>query len=178
MDRFLEEVVERKKGKTLAKVMYVISWIVIVLSALIASTTLMTLFTSFSIWALVQTVLTAGIAFLFFRQKDNVRSIELEYTFTNGEMDFARVMGNVRRKHLLSLSLRDVEAAGRVSNNSFQRYASMRDIKRHDFFLNNSSNLAYLFFVKEGTKQLIVFEPSDAMCEMITNINPRVLQFA
>ena len=80
---------------------YVMSWFLLVcfgLVGLMGLSGLMAL--NFNVTNVVALVLGGGVAFLLFRYKDNFR-IEYEYSFTNGEMDFAMVLGNARRKQLL-----------------------------------------------------------------------------
>ena len=42
----------------------------------------------------------------------------------------------------------------------------MKDVKKHNWFLNRESNLCYFYFVKNSVKHMIVIEPSDEMVEM------------
>ena len=107
-----------------------------------------------------------GGAFLLFRYKDNFR-IEYEYSFTNGEMDFAMVLGNARRKQLLSLRIREMEAGGWADGPTFEKYDSMKDVKRLDYFLNSKSRLYYLYFVRDGKRTLLLMEPSQEMVNMM-----------
>lgn len=94
MDNFKEEVVTRRQGRVLNALGYVMSWFLLVcfgLVGLMGLSNLMAL--NFDVPSVVALVLGGGVAFLLFRYKDNFR-IEYEYSFTNGEMDFAMVLGN------------------------------------------------------------------------------------
>ena len=94
MDNFKEEVVTRRQGRVLNALGYVMSWFLLVcfgLVGLMGLSGLMAL--NFNVTNVVALVLGGGVAFLLFRYKDNFR-IEYEYSFTNGEMDFAMVLGN------------------------------------------------------------------------------------
>ena len=53
-----------------------------------------------------------------------------------------------------------------VTDQSFQRYITMKDVKKHNWFLNRDNNLCYFYFVKNSVKHIIVVEPSDEMGEM------------
>ena len=106
------------------------------------------------------------MAFLLYRYKDNFRT-EYEYTFTNGEMDVAKVLGNSRRKQLTTVRMREMEAGGWADTDAFDRYLSMKDVKRLDFFLNGKSRLYYLFFIRDGKKTLLLIEPSQEMVNMM-----------
>ena len=48
------------------------------------------LFMQFSIYGLIEALVTAGVAVLLFLRRDRLRT-EYEYTFTNGDLDFAQV---------------------------------------------------------------------------------------
>lgn len=167
MDNFKEEVVTRRQGRVLNALGYVMSWFLLVcfgLVGLMGLSGLMAL--NFNVTNVVALVLGGGVAFLLFRYKDNFR-IEFEYSFTNGEMDFAMVLGNARRKQLLSLRIREMEAGGWADGPTFEKYDSMKDVKRLDYFLNSKSRLYYLYFVRDGKRTLLLMEPSQEMVNMM-----------
>ena len=82
-------------------------------------------------------------------------------------MDFAMVLGNARRKQLLSLRIREMEAGGWADGPTFEKYDSMKDVKRLDYFLNSKSRLYYLYFVRDGKRTLLLMEPSQEMVNMM-----------
>lgn len=167
MDNFREEVVVRR-NRILNDLLYVMAWILIVVFGLVAlmllQSTIMVL--NFNIMAIVTMLATGSIAVMLFFKKDVLRT-EYEYTFTNGEMDFARVYGNNKRKELGSMRIKNVDACGWVAGPSFQRYVSMPGVRKDNWFLNRDSNLFYFYFVKEGSKRIIVIEPSKEMADLI-----------
>ena len=95
-----------------------------------------------------------------------------EYTFTNGVLDFAQVFNNNKRKSLGSLKINNVEAFGKVSSQSFQRYISTPGIKQKRWFLNRGAELYYFYFVKDSNKNIIVLEPSEEMVSYIKQYLP------
>ncbi|NLB38256.1 MAG: hypothetical protein GX810_03275, partial [Clostridiales bacterium] len=97
---------------------------------------------------------------------------EYEYTFTNGQMDFARVFNNKKRKALGTMNVRNVEACGKVSSGSFHRYLSMPGVKRINWFLNRDAELFYFYFVKDNVKNIMVIEPSPEMLDLIIKACP------
>jgi hypothetical protein len=105
--------------------------------------------------------------------KKDILRLEYEYTFTNGELDFACVYGNKKRKNLGSMRVRNVEACGMVQSGSFQRYLRMPSVKTTNWFLNRDADLLFFFFQKDGNKRIIVCEPSEAMTDMIKQYLPR-----
>ena len=120
MDHFLEEVVVKQKN-TMNRILYYFSWVVMVFAALVASMTLSSLTMQFNWFSVVVILLSAGIAVYTWFFHDKLLT-EYEYTFTNGALDFAEVYNNKKRKSLGSLNVRNVEAFGKVSSPSFQRY--------------------------------------------------------
>jgi len=170
MDHFLEEIII-KKNCGLNEVLYFGSLIMMVFFGLYALMMVQVLLVAFDLFTLITVLLSAGCAVLFFFKRDQLRT-EYEYTFTNGEMDFAMVFNNQKRKNLGTMRVRNVEAFGPVSGNAFKRYVSMKDIKINNWFLNRGAELYYFYFQKEDKKRLIVIEPSMEMVELIKKYLP------
>ena len=162
MDRFLEESVS-KHHRAAEEVLYYASWVVMIVSAILAFMYLNVMFYSFSISMLVMTLLFTGIAVYIFFFHDRLRT-EYDYTFTNGSMDFAQVFNNRKRKALGSLNVAKVDA--------FHRHVSAPGVKQLRWFLNRDAELYYFAFSKDGKKSLIVFEPSKAMVDNIRHYLP------
>jgi len=165
MDHFKEEIVV-KKTKGLDEALYFTSAIVMVIMALLAVITLQALLVSFDVITLAVVAISGGSAVLLFLRRDRLRT-DFEYTFTNGEMDFAKVFNNQKRKNLGTMRVKNVEAFGSVSSSSFQRYISMPGIKKEHWFLNRGAELYYFYFVKDGNKRVIILEPSEEMVDLI-----------
>ena len=161
----MEEVVVKHKNG-LNRALYYFSWIIIVFSAIIASMTLGTLTTAFSWFSVILIVITGGIAVYTYFFHDRLLT-EYEYTFTNGSLDFAEVYNNKKRKSLGSLNVKNVEAFGKVTSSSFQRYLNMPGIKRMNWFLNREAELYYFYFTKDSDKKMIILEPSEEMVDYI-----------
>ena len=170
MDHFLEEVVVKRKNG-LNRILYYLSWVIMIFSAIIASMTLGTLTTAFSWFSVIVIVISAGIAVHTWFFHDKLLT-EYEYTFTNGSLDFAEVYNNKKRKSLGSLNVRNVEAFGKVTSSSFQRYLNMPGIKRMNWFLNREAELYYFYFTKDTDKKMIILEPSEEMVENIRKYLP------
>ncbi len=165
MDHFREEIVV-KKNKGLDEVLYFVSAVMMVIMALFAVIQLQLLFTSFNLFSVIVVVICGGSAVLLFLRRDRLRT-DYEYTFTNGEMDFAKVFNNQKRKNLGTMRVKNVEAFGPVSSSSFQRYITMPGIKKEHWFLNRGAELYYFYFVKDGNKRVIILEPSEEMVDLI-----------
>ena len=92
MDHFKEEVVV-KHNNTLNKIVYYLSWIIIIAGALFAAMMLGTLTTNFNWMSLIFIVVSGGVAAYTYFFHDRLLT-EYEYTFTNGALDFAEVYNN------------------------------------------------------------------------------------
>ena len=171
MDHFLEEVVVKRRNG-LNKTLYYFSWIVLVVSALAASIMLASLSRGFNWMTVVMLLASAGIAVYTWFFHDKLLT-EYEYTFTNGSLDFAEVYNNKKRKSLGSLNVRNVEAFGKVTSPSFQRYLNMPGIKRMNWFLNREAELYYFYFTKDSDKKMIILEPSEDLVSYIREYLPR-----
>ena len=170
MDRFLEEVV-KKRNRGMDEVMYYLSWVLLIVCAVLGFMSLQMMLYSFNLGTIIPTVVFIAIAVYLFMTHDKFRT-EYEYTFTNGSLDFAMVFNNKKRKSLGSLNVAKVDAFGKVASGSFRRHTSGNDIKHLRWFLNRESELYYLAFSKEGKKSVIVFEPSEEMVDYIKHYLP------
>lgn len=170
MDNFHEEVAS-KRNRTWSSIAYFFCWVALVLSALIAMiglSNLTTMLTSgqFSAVPIIMLAAFGGLAFLIWRNKEELR-VEYDYTFTNGDLDVGKVFGNSRRRLMTSLSMKNVESCGAVTHQSFQRYLTMKDVKKHNWFVNRDANLTYFYFVKNNVKHMIVLEVSETMISLL-----------
>ncbi len=110
MDDFLEQVA-RRKHQALYTVLYYIMWMFLFLFGFYALLCLMQIIganedggISFSLLALIQTLIFGGLAFLLWRRADYCR-VEYDYTFTNGTLDVSQVLNNKRRRYLTALEM-------------------------------------------------------------------------
>ena len=125
----------------------------------------------FSVSLLAMMVLSAAAAVMLFFFKDNLKT-EYEYSFTNGSLDFAKVLRSARRKELGSMNVANVAACGHVAHESFQKFLAMKDVNKRNWSLNRDGNLFYFYYVKENRKNMIIIEPSEEMVEMIRHYLP------
>jgi len=170
MDHFKEEVVI-SRNRFLGDLLYVFSWILVVVFGLYAFVMLQAVMLGFSLPLLLMAVLSCAAAVLLFFYKDNFKT-EYEYSFTNGSLDFAKVLRSARRKELGSMNVANVAACGHVAHQSFQKFLAMKDVSKRNWFLNRDGNLFYFYYVKENKKHMIIIEPSEEMVEMIRHYLP------
>ena len=171
MDHFMEEVIV-KKNRILQELMYYAANIVMVISAILGFMLLQWLFTGFSVMLLINMLVLIGLAVLLFMYKDRLRT-EYEYTFTNGELDFAQVYNNKKRKNLGTMRVKNVDSFGPVESDHFRRIISMPGAKAKNWFLNRDAKLHYFYYVKDSKKNIIVFEPSAELVEYVKKYLPR-----
>ena len=171
MDHFMEEVVVRK-NKGLQDLSYYLATLMMLISALLGFMMLTNLMYAFSIETLIVTVLLLGIAVLLFLRKDRFRT-EYEYTFTNGELDFAQVYNNQKRKSLGTMRVKNVEAFGSVNSENFRKLINMPGLSRKNWFLNRGAELYYFYYQKENNKTMLVLEPSQELVDMIKKYLPQ-----
>lgn len=170
MDSFMEEVVV-KRNRAINDVAYVLSNIAMVVSALMAVMLLQPLMAGFNIMLLIIVLFFAAVAVLLFLYRDRLRT-EYEYTFTNGELDFAKVFNNQKRKSLGTMRVNNVEAFGPVDSNEFRKMINMPNLTRKNWFLNREAKLYYFYYQKDGARTIIILEPSDELVGMIRKYLP------
>ena len=175
-DHFLEEVVVKQKNG-FNKALYMLSWVIIVLSGLTAAFMLSAVSSGIAQggidWqSIVMLVLCGGICAYSYFFHDKILT-EYEYTFTNGALDFAEVYNNKKRKSLGSLNVRNVECFAKVDSDAFKRYLNMPGIKRMNWFLNREAELYFFYFTKDTDKKMIILEPSEEMVSYIREYVPR-----
>ena len=170
MDHFHEEVVV-KKNRLFNDVLYMLANVVMVICALLTFMTLSTLLSNFNFVILAFVLINGAIAFLLFLYRDRLRT-EYEYTFTNGDLDFAKVFNNQKRKTLGTMRVKNVDAFGPVNSEGFRKIINMPDLKRRNWFLNRDGNLYYFYYQKENAKDVIVLEPTDELVDLIKKYLP------
>jgi len=171
MDHFMEEVVV-KRNRGMSSLLYVLANIVMVFSAIMGVMYLQFLFVQFNVFALIQTLAMLGVAVLLFLRRDRLKT-EYEYTFTNGDLDFAQVFNNQKRKTLGTMRVKNVEVFGPVDSNNFRKLINMPGLKKRNWFLNRDANLYYFYYQKESVKNIIILEPSDEMVSLIRKYLPQ-----
>lgn len=171
MDHFYEQVVI-KQNKTFNDIVFVFANIVMVILGLLGFIIVQSLLYNFQILALLLGLVCIGLAVLLFLKKGELRT-EFEYTFTNGEIDFAKVFNNEKRKNLGSMKVQKLDAFGKVNSENFRKFINTPGLKKRNWFLNREAELYYFYFVKENSKNIIVVEPDEMMVDYIKKYLPR-----
>ncbi len=170
MDHFMEEIIV-KKQKGLQDALYYCASFAMIVLAIIGFTMLSSLMMGFSVAGLLMLVVFLGGAVLLYFYKDRIRT-DFEYTFTNGDLDFAQVFNNQKRKNLGTMRVKNVEAFGPVNSEGFRKLVGMPGLEKRNWFLNRGSDLYYFYYQKETKKTMIVMEPSPDMVAMIQKYLP------
>lgn len=171
MDDFLEQVARRRR-QGMYTFMFVLLWIVIIVSGFNALMYLMQIVRmdetgiSFNFMALILGVVFGGNTFLCWRRADYCR-LEYDYTFTNGILDVSQVLNNKRRRYLTALDMKDVVRCGPAKGPAFQKTLQEPGLKKHNWFLNRDAKLYFFYFVKNNVKHMAVVELSDEMVGLV-----------
>ena len=171
MDHFMEEVVVKRKP-FVQNLAHVFASILMVIAALVGVMNLQLVFMQFNLVVIILTVLSLGTAILLYLFRDRLKT-EYEYTFTNGDLDFAQVYNNQKRKSLGTMRVKNVESFGPVDSEGFRKLINMPGIKRRNWFLNRDANLYFFYYQKENNeKHMIIFEPSEELVDYIRKYLP------
>ena len=123
-----------------------------------------------SILLFVSAILIVAIVYIFPRL-----SVEYEYVFCDGQLDFDKIMGNAKRKTALKIDFDKVEIMAPEGSHALDGYTHVKTVVK-DFSSRNKDVKPYVIVVREGeitTK--ILFEPSEKMINCIKLKNPRKL---
>ena len=82
------------------------------------------------------------------------------------------MFNNQKRKTLGTMRVKIVDSFGPVDSNAFRKFINMPGMKRRNWFLNRDAKLYYFYYQKESAKNIIVFEPSDELVDMIRKYLP------
>ena len=171
MDHFREEIVV-KRHKGMQEVLYYFANILMVLTALLGFSMLSGIMVEFTVSGMIVAALFIGLAALLFFRKDRIRA-EYEYTLTNGELDFAQVFNNKKRKNLGTMRIKNVEAFGPVNSEGFRKLINMSGLERKNWFLNRDAELYYFYYQKEAKRTMLVLEPTEEMVGLIKKYLPQ-----
>lgn len=160
-DIFIEETVKRNTpsfSRTLWAFMVVFAVISAVLSILS--------------WGLffIPTIIFIALAYW---QKGNL-DIQFDYSYTNGELDIARVTGGRKRKVLASIDEQKIEVLAPSKNDALRPYAE-RQVKTIDCTSHTPGRKYYVLYGHEGKKDQdirLLFEPGEELIDMLHRMNP------
>ena len=165
---FIEELVHKKK--TAKDYLAVIA--VLALGAAIAAILLAIILPVFFKFGTLVLILVFAVfygVFCFLQSRD----VEYEYSLVNFEVDIDKIIGKKRRKRMVTVYIRNLEAFGTRKNPEFNGYMENAAVKK--VYACRSKNDHDVFFVvyDEGaTKIMLLFNPSKKIIDHIAKCNP------
>ncbi len=100
-------------------------------------------------------------------------SIEYEYVFVDGQIDFDRITGKSRRKTMLRIDLEQAEIVAPEGSHALDGYTYIQVINK-DFSSNTKEAKPYIIIASvEDKKYRISFEPTEKMLSMMKQKSPR-----
>ena len=101
-------------------------------------------------------------------------SIEYEYIFCDGQIDFDKIPKNGKRKTLLRIDFEKIEVVAPVGSHELDSYNRNESIKVKDFSSLNPEARVYAAIVREDANvSKVLFEPSDKMINCMKQKAPR-----
>lgn len=102
-------------------------------------------------------------------------SIEYEYVFVDGQLDFDRISGKSKRKTMLRIDFEQVEVMAPEGSHALDSYSQIQCEKK-DFSSGRKDRKPYVIMVGVDNKKLkVLFEPSQKMLDTIKQKTPRKL---
>lgn len=170
MDVFMEYLVKRRStvGMTLLKVAIAVLGVALMILLFLLSFSL----GPYSFFAMVALM---GVGYGGWRLLTGF-SVEYEYTFTNGEIDIDKIIAQRKRKRMITVVCREVEAIGKY-NPAAHKQAEYQTKIFSCADPDDAENTWYLIYrsVNFG-KTLVVFTPPEKMLSAIRPFLPRLLQ--
>ena len=163
MDTFFEQII---KIKLSGKVRAIIFGILFVDALIIAGVLLFTL-----AYSLPLSVLVVGVVIWGSYKLLGMTSIEYEYIFTNGDLDFDKIISKSSRKRVVSVKCAKVQKYG----DYIDGMAAPGSVKNTYHFCNPDDKAKYMIVPhKNEGNIMIVFAPDERMADAIEKILPRI----
>lgn len=127
------------------------------------------LLTTFSIiFFMILVAIIAVMIYLFPRL-----NIEYEYVFCDGQLDFDKIMGKVKRKTALKIDFDQVEMMAPENSHSLDSFKNAK-LEIRDFTSGTKEAKPYVIIYRDGEKAIkILFEPNEKMINCIKMKHPR-----
>ncbi len=178
MDVFHEEVCARGPLKGLPFALYIVSWGISVIVGVIALLQVYVLLNNFTVADLLLALgflAVIGATFLY----RELSAVDYEYSLTNGDLEFARIINNKKRRDDFTVNLTNIIAAGFARNAKFGDLDKMPGIKRHNFFLRADTPHYFLCFRDASERpHMVVYEPSQELEKLVRQLVPHGQYYA
>lgn len=119
---------------------------------------------------IVGIAIIVGLVYLFPKL-----SLEYEYVFVDGQLDFDMISGKSKRKTLLRIDFEQVEVMAPEGSHALDSYTYIQCEKK-DFSSGRKDSKPYVIMVSvENKKMKILFEPNEKMLGVIKQKSARKL---
>lgn len=123
-------------------------------------------------WAPLGFLLIAAVWYGIYRLT-GIFHVEYEYIMTDDEMDVDRITDKRSRKHVLSVSAKNIEMFRPFEEEYLKEITG--ELRRVD--VSSGQKEAQRYFIvapdKEGKKLFLIFEPNEKLLERFSHYNPR-----
>ncbi|NLL00548.1 MAG: hypothetical protein GX271_07790 [Clostridiales bacterium] len=120
------------------------------------------------LWSYLGVALIAVVFFFYPRL-----SVEYEYIFVDGQLDFDRITGKAKRKTMLRIEFEQVEIMAPFNSPALDSYNHIQ-LEKKDFSSLSKDSKPYAIIASADNKKMkILFEPSEKMLNMIKQKNSR-----
>ncbi len=121
-----------------------------------------------SILLIVSAILIVVIIYIFPKL-----SVEYEYVYCDGQLDFDKIMGNAKRKTALKIDFEQVEIMAPEGSHALDGYTYVKTAVK-DFSSRRKEVKPYVIVIRKGeTATKILFEPNEKMINSIKLRYPR-----
>lgn len=100
---------------------------------------------------------------------------EYEYIYADGQIDFDRISGNIKRKTMLRVDIINAELIAPTNSDAVKNYSN-RNLRTKDFTSYTGRPNYTLIISKEDSLLKILFEPSESMLKAMKRKQPRKVQ--
>jgi len=101
-------------------------------------------------------------------------NVEYEYVYCDGQLDFDKISGKVKRKHLIRIDFEQADIMAPLNSHALDGYTHMNNIEVKDFTSRDKDSKVFVIIASHGEKKAkILFEPSETMIASIKQKCPR-----
>lgn len=118
---------------------------------------------------IISVAFITGVIFYFPRL-----SVEYEYVFCDGQLDFDKIMGNAKRKTALKIDMDQVQVVAPMGSHELDSFNHIQNLKVKNFSSGNNNAKQYVIIGQAGEQMVkIIFEPSEKMINCMRQKSPR-----
>lgn len=98
-------------------------------------------------------------------------NVQYEYIYVDGQIDFDKIMGSTKRKHMLRLDFTQIDTMAVSRSKSLDQYNNIA-LKTKDFTSGNKDADVYVIIASKGNDKLrVLIEPGEDLLKCIKNKN-------